>query len=144
MHEDAHLEAQYEERWSLQEDDEDRYPDEDEDGGLDPFAVADWPSSHTSEPSAEDEERYCGDCDADTLGNDPHAPGCRFGDSPAPVPEGRYPSGPYEEGMRRAIVAETPPEEVCPHGLSSWLCMGPSHYPTTSQEAAGVLYPGQL
>lgn len=34
--------------------------------------------------------------------------------------------------------------EECEHGLDAGLCMGPSHYPTTAQEAAGVLYPGQL
>lgn len=34
--------------------------------------------------------------------------------------------------------------EECPHGLDAGLCMGPSHYPTTAMEAAGVLYPGQI
>ena len=34
--------------------------------------------------------------------------------------------------------------EECEHGLDAGLCMGPSHYPTTAMEAAGVLYPGQL
>ena len=28
-------------------------------------------------------------------------------------------------------------EETCEHGLSSWLCMGPNHYPTRQDEMEG-------
>lgn len=32
-------------------------------------------------------------------------------------------------------------DEMCEHGLSAWLCMGPNHYPTDEQEMRGELYP---
>ena len=28
-------------------------------------------------------------------------------------------------------------DEVCEHGLSAWLCMGPNHYPSRQDEMEG-------
>lgn len=30
-----------------------------------------------------------------------------------------------------------PEEELCEHGMSHWLCMGPNHYPTMQDEMEG-------
>jgi len=30
--------------------------------------------------------------------------------------------------------------EVCEHGMSAWLCMGPNHYPSRDDEMNGRYY----
>jgi hypothetical protein len=32
--------------------------------------------------------------------------------------------------LHEALEPYTRPDDVCEHGLSAWLCVGPSHYPT--------------
>ena len=27
--------------------------------------------------------------------------------------------------------------DICPHGMSAWLCMGPNHYPSRQDEMEG-------
>ena len=33
-----------------------------------------------------------------------------------------------------------PDEELCVHGMSAWLCMGPMHYPSSEQEMRGEYF----
>lgn len=28
-------------------------------------------------------------------------------------------------------------DDICEHGMSAWLCMGPNHYPSREQEMEG-------
>lgn len=30
--------------------------------------------------------------------------------------------------------------DICEHGMSAWLCMGPMHYPSTEQEMRGEYF----
>ena len=37
-------------------------------------------------------------------------------------------------------LMEYPPDpegDICEHGMSAWLCMGPNHYPTMQDEMEG-------
>ena len=43
--------------------------------------------------------------------------------------------------MRSAALGQDPDEskdeELCVHGMSAWLCMGPMHYPSMQDEMEG-------
>ena len=40
----------------------------------------------------------------------------------------------YAKGIDKCVWCE---EELCVHGMSAWLCMGPNHYPTMQDEMKG-------
>lgn len=55
----------------------------------------------------------------------------------AGVCEHRYGNNPTQTDT---FVEDTIPNDICEHGMSAWLCMGPNHYPTMQDEMEGRYY----